>query len=76
MNSGLRYKKGRHLSLVGYYESNYGRDSSDTKSTSGACLFLGDNVVIWMLQKQRILALSSCKAEYISLTLDACQKVW
>ena len=46
MNFSLRYKKGRYLSLVGYCD--YGGDSNDTKSTSGACFFLGDNVVSWM----------------------------
>ena len=29
-----------------------------------------------MSQKQRIVALSSCEAEYISLTLAACQGIW
>ena len=72
LNLGLSYKQGRELSLVGYYDSDYGGDSVDRKSTSGAFFFLGDNIITWMSQKQRIVALSSCEVEYISLTLAAC----
>ena len=75
LNLGLSYKQGRELSLVGYYDNDYGGDSVDRKSTSGAFFFLGDNIITWMSQKQRIVALSSCKAKYISLTLAACQGV-
>ena len=76
LNLGLSYKEGRELSLVGYYDNDYGGDLVDKKSTSGAFFFLGDNIVTWMSQKQRIFYLSSCKAEYISLTLTAYQGVW
>ena len=69
-------KKGRELSVVGYCDSDYGGDSVHKKSTSGAFFFLGHNIVTWMSQNQRIVALSSCEAEYISLTLAACQGVW
>ena len=30
----------------------------------------------WLSQKQKIVALSSCEAEYVALTLAACQGVW
>ena len=76
LNLGLSYKQGRELSLVGYCDNDYGGDSVDRKSTSGALFFLGDNIITWMSQKQRIVALSSCDAESISLTLAACQGVW
>ena len=76
LNLGLSYKQGRELYLVGYCDSDYGGDSVDRKSTSGAFFFLGDNIITWMSQKQRIVALSACEAEYISLTLAACQGVW
>ena len=75
LNLGLSYKQGRELSLVGYCDSDYRGDSVDRKSTSGAFFFLGNNIITWMSQKQRIVALSSCQAEYISLTLAAC-RVW
>ena len=48
LNLGLSYKQGRELSLVGYCDSDYGGDSIDRKSTSGAFFFLGDNIITWM----------------------------
>lgn len=54
--------------LVGY--------SDDRKSTTGVVFFLGDSVVTWASQKQKIVALSSCEAEYIAAAAAACQGVW
>ena len=55
LNFGLTYKKGRELSLIGYSDNDYGGDSVDRKSTSGAFFFLGDNIVTWISQKQELL---------------------
>ena len=54
LNFGLTYKKGRELSLIGYSDNDYGGDSVDRKSTSGAFFFLGDNIVTWISQKQEL----------------------
>jgi hypothetical protein len=51
-------------------------DIDDSKSTSGVIFFLGDGAVTWSSQKQRVVALSSCEAEYIAGTTAACQAVW
>ena len=48
LNLGLSYKQGRELSLVGFYDSDYGGDSVDRKSTLGAFFFLGNNIITWM----------------------------
>jgi hypothetical protein len=51
-------------------------DIDDSKSTSGVIFFLGDGAATWSSQKQRVIALSSCEAEYITETAAACQAVW
>jgi hypothetical protein len=33
-------------------------------------------LVTWSSQKQRVVALSSCEAEYVAAALGACQGVW
>jgi hypothetical protein len=38
--------------------------------------FLGDGAASWSSQKQKVVALSSCEAEYIAGTAATCQAVW
>ena len=38
--------------------------------------FLGNNLICWASQKQKIVALSSCEAEYVAVTTAACQGIW
>jgi hypothetical protein len=38
--------------------------------------YLGSCPVTWQSQKQKVVALSSCEAEYIAGTTAACQGVW
>jgi hypothetical protein len=51
-------------------------DSDLKKSTSGVIFFLCDSVISWQSTKQRVVALSSCEAEYIAASAAACQSVW
>ncbi|CAA6662759.1 unnamed protein product [Spirodela intermedia] len=75
LNFGLKYKKEKFV-FADFYDSDYGVDTEERKSTSGFCFFIGNSPVTWVSQKQIIVALLSCEAEYISLTLVACQGVW
>jgi len=49
-----------------------GGDIDDRKSTTGIIFFLGDMPVSWQSQKQRVVVLSSCEAEYIADAGAAC----
>jgi hypothetical protein len=51
-------------------------DVDTRKSTTGVFFFLGDNPVSWQSQKQKVVALSSCEAEYIAATTAVCQGIW
>jgi len=75
---GCKYEKKSTsgLKLLGYSDSDHSGDLEKRKSTSVILVFLNDNVVTWTSQKQRVLSLSSCEAEYIAATLVACQGVW
>jgi len=78
VNYGCIYKK-LHVSekkLTGYSDSDLAGDVDDRKSTSGAVFLLGSNLVTWVSQKQRVVALSSCEAEYIASANAACQGIW
>ena len=74
---GLRYKRGAsNAELIGYSYRNFARDSNDRKSTSSHIFFFGGMAVSWSSQKQSIVALSSCEAEYIAATTASCQAIW
>ncbi|XP_066365077.1 uncharacterized mitochondrial protein AtMg00810-like [Miscanthus floridulus] len=74
---GLHYTKalGR-ARFVGYYDSDLAGDIDTSKSTSGTLFFLGSNLVRWQSVKQKVVALSSCEAEYIATTTAATQAIW
>ena len=62
--------------MIGYSDSDLAGDIDDRKSTMGVDYFLGGNPVAWLSQKQRVVALSSCEAKYVTATTAACQGVW
>jgi hypothetical protein len=66
---GCQYGKKKSDSvLVGFSDSDLAEDVDSRKSTTG--------VFTWQSQKQRVVALSSCEAEYIAATTAVCQGVW
>ena len=75
---GCKYERGAELKplLLGYRDSDFAGDTESRKSTTGVVYFLGKSVVTWASQKQKIVALSSCEAEYVAAAAAACQGVW
>ncbi|KAL6348524.1 hypothetical protein AAG906_013144 [Vitis piasezkii] len=77
LNLGCVYeKKEGSLELIGYSDSDLAVIIDDVKSTSCLIFFLGSNPISWCSQKQKVVALSSCEAEYIAVCAAACQGVW
>lgn len=72
LHFGCHYKRKKDPQLVGYSDSDMAGDIDTRKSTSGILFFLGDNTITWQSQKQKIVALSSCEAEYIAASTGAC----
>ena len=74
---GCHYgRKTSEPKLVGYCDSDMAGNVDDRKSTTGVLFFLGSSPITWQSQKQKVVALSSCEAEYIAATTAACQGVW
>jgi hypothetical protein len=65
-----------HKELVGFSDGDHTGDVDDRRSTSGLFFFLGNNPITWQSNKQKVVALSSCEAEYIAAAAGACQAVW
>jgi hypothetical protein len=77
LNFGLCYKRRTGAArLVGYSDSDLAGDIDTRKSTSGTLFFLGNCLICWQSIKQRVVALSSCEAEYVAATTAATQAIW
>jgi hypothetical protein len=64
------------MQLCGYSDSDHAGDVDDRKSTSGVIFYLNSSPVSWTSQKQKVVAMSSCEAEYVAAASAACQGVW
>ena len=77
VNFGVSYKKGdRNMKITGFSDSDFAGDINDRKSTSGQIFFLGGLPITWNSVKQRVVALSTCEAEYIAASSETCQGLW
>lgn len=76
VNYGCSYSKQTDSRLIGFSDSDLAGDIDDRKSTSGSMFLLGTSLVTWASQKQRVVTLSSCEAEYIVSANAACQGIW
>ena len=51
-------------------------DIDGRRSTSDVLVFLGSAPISWLSLKQKVVALSTCEAEYVAAATAACQVVW
>jgi hypothetical protein len=77
INLGCFYRLGEgRAKLVGYCDSDYAGDIDDSRITSRVLFFLGNNLFSWHYLKQRVVAMSSCEAEYVVATSVATEGIW
>ena len=76
LSHGLIFEARPQEGLVGYSDSSYNVDPDDGKSTTGHIFYFGGNPITWCSQKQEIVALSSCEAEFMAATETAKQAIW
>jgi hypothetical protein len=73
---GCKYTREEQWSLIGFCDSDFAGDIDSSKSTTGVAYFLGRNMVTWQSQKQSVVALFRCEAEYMAAAAAACQGMW
>ncbi|GJW54681.1 hypothetical protein Tco_0098766 [Tanacetum coccineum] len=76
INMGLWYSKDTDMSLTAYSDADHAGCQDTKRSTSGSARFLGDKLVSWSSKKQKSTAISSTKAEYITLSGCCAQILW
>ncbi|PKU71107.1 Retrovirus-related Pol polyprotein from transposon TNT 1-94 [Dendrobium catenatum] len=72
---GLPICKG-DLTLQSYADADWAADSTDRKSVTGFCAFLGPNLISWHVKKQVTVAKSSTEVEYRALSSATSDVIW
>lgn len=76
LDTRLCYKKGGDFVIKGYCDSDYGGDLDQRRSSNGIVFTAGGNTISWRSQLQKVVALSSTEAEYISMSEAIREAVW
>eukprot|EP00253_Pinus_taeda_P001464 PITA_01464 len=73
---GLLYTRSKDIRLSGFTDANWERSSVDWKSTSSYCFNIGLGMTSWCSRKQKFVALSSAKGEYMAASTASCEAIW
>ena len=78
VDQGIVFPKtsGSRLQLIVFSDADMAGDIDERWSTSGVLVFLGSAPISWLSLKQKVVALSTCEAEYVVAATAACQAVW
>ncbi|WOH09590.1 hypothetical protein DCAR_0729048 [Daucus carota subsp. sativus] len=76
LDQGLHLYPSSVSSLVSYTDADWGGCPDTRRSTSGYCVFLGDNLLSWSSKRQPTLSLSSAEAEYRGMAKVVSESCW
>ncbi|XP_048496507.1 uncharacterized mitochondrial protein AtMg00810-like [Beta vulgaris subsp. vulgaris] len=76
IDHGLHLYPSSASTLVSYTDANWGGCPDTRRSTSGYCVFLGDNLVSWSAKRQPTLSRSSAEAEYRGVANVVSETCW
>jgi hypothetical protein len=62
--------------LIAYSDADWAGCPDTRKSTSGFCVFLGNNLVSWSSKRQQTVSRSSAEAEYRAVANCVAESVW
>ncbi|XP_050889944.1 uncharacterized mitochondrial protein AtMg00810-like [Lathyrus oleraceus] len=69
LHFGLHLSSSPITKLISYTDADWGGCHDTRRSTSGYCVFLGDNFISWSSKRQPTLSRSSAEAEYRGLPM-------
>ena len=76
LNHGLHLYASSVSSIVSYIDADWGGCPDTRCSTSGYCVFLGDNLVSWSSKRQPTLSRSSAEPEYRGVANVVSESCW
>lgn len=76
LHLGLHLYSSKPSQLIAYTDADWGGCPDTRRSTSGYCVFLGDNLISWSTKRQPTLSRSSAKAEYRGVANVVAKACW
>ncbi|GJY05154.1 ribonuclease H-like domain-containing protein [Tanacetum coccineum] len=76
LDLGLHIYASSTTSLVGYINADWAGCPSTRSSTSGYCVFFGDNLLSWSAKRQHTLSRFNAKAEYRGVANVVAETAW
>lgn len=73
---GLHLHKSPSRKLVAYTDADWAGCPDTRRSTSGYCVYLGDNLISWSSKRQLTLSRSSAEAEYRGVANVVSETCW
>lgn len=75
-DQGLFIRPSRSVKLTAYSDADWGGCPDSRRSTSGYCVFLGENLVSWSSKRQPTISRSSAEAEYRGVANAVAETSW
>ncbi|CAA7057552.1 unnamed protein product [Microthlaspi erraticum] len=72
----LKDYKSNTTTLTAYTDADWGGCPNTRRSTSGYCLYLGDNLISWSSKRQPTVSRSSAEAEYRGVANVVAETIW
>ncbi|KAJ9542336.1 hypothetical protein OSB04_028842 [Centaurea solstitialis] len=76
LDHGLHLYRSTANSLISYTDTDWGGCPDTRRSTSGYCVYLGDNLISWSSKRQPTLSRSSVEAEYRGVANVVSESCW
>lgn len=76
LHFGLHLSPSYITKLISYTNADWGGCPDTRRSTSGYCVFLGDNLISWSSKRQSTLSRSSAEVEYRGVANVASKSCW
>jgi hypothetical protein len=76
LSSGLHIGTGSVTKLTAYSDADWAGCPDSRRSTSGFCVYLGDNLVSWTSKRQTTMSRSSAEAEYRAVAHVVAECCW
>ncbi|KAL4564754.1 hypothetical protein LXL04_028825 [Taraxacum kok-saghyz] len=76
LHHGLHFRPSQVDRLVSYSDADWAGCPQTRRSTSGFCVYLGDNLVSWSSKRQHVISRSSAEAEYRGVANVVAEAAW